>query len=93
MRYDFFGLNYVISDVSPRVFYVLPYVSGFAVFSTRLDLIGNSVRGLLFAKELVDRFTFHMFDFLSAPGNCKNWTRASAGTLPRSPRRNVCGGP
>ena len=59
------------SGVSGIVICVLPNVGGFAVFSPRLDSIGNSVRGSLFAKELVQRFTFHMFDSLSAPGSCK----------------------
>ncbi|KAI0567540.1 glutaminase [Gracilaria domingensis] len=54
------------SGVSGIVMMVLPNIGGFATFSPRLDKYGNSVRGSLFAKELVRLFTFHTFDNLSA---------------------------
>ncbi|CAN8067441.1 unnamed protein product [Agarophyton chilense] len=54
------------SGVSGIVMMVLPNVGGFAIFSPRLDKYGNSVRGSLFAKELVRTFTFHTFDNLSS---------------------------
>ncbi|GAB0496111.1 hypothetical protein MMPV_007421 [Pyropia vietnamensis] len=54
------------SGVSGIVFIVVPNVGGLAIFSPRLDAAGNSVRGTLFARELVARFTFHSFDNLSS---------------------------
>lgn len=57
------------SGVSGVVFLVLPNVGGFAFFSPRLDKYGNSVRGGLFAKKLVELFTFHSFDSTSSMAN------------------------
>lgn len=49
------------SGVSGCVILVVPGVCGIAVWSPRLDSLGNSVRGVEFAKKLSDTFSFHVF--------------------------------
>ncbi|MFO7630285.1 MAG: glutaminase [Prochlorococcaceae cyanobacterium] len=46
------------SGVAGAVMVVVPNLMGFATFSPRLDAYGNSVRGVSFCQQLVDRFTF-----------------------------------
>lgn len=66
------------SGVSGTVFTVVPNLMGFATFSPRLDAYGNSVRGVAFCRQLVDRFTFHIYDSLSGGHTgCKRDPRAS----------------
>ena len=50
------------SGVSGAVIIVVPNVMGICIWSPRLDSCGNSVRGVRFAKALVDRFSLHAFD-------------------------------
>jgi glutaminase len=52
------------SGVSGCIMIVVPGVCGFAVWSPRLDPLGNSVRGVEFAKRLTDAFSFHVFSDL-----------------------------
>jgi glutaminase len=49
------------SGVSGALFMVVPGVCGFALYSPRLDPLGNSVRGVDFSKRLVDTFAFHTY--------------------------------
>ena len=41
---------------------IVPNIVGFAVWSPSLDVIGNSVRGVMFAEELVKIYNFHTFE-------------------------------
>jgi len=50
------------SGVSGIVLVIVPNVVGFAVWSPALDVIGNSVRGVMFAEELVKIYNFHTFE-------------------------------
>ena len=55
------------SGKSGIVMVVVPDVVGFATFSPNLDTIGNSIRGVMFAEELVKMYNFHTFDKVSRP--------------------------
>ncbi len=50
------------SGVSGLVMAVIPNVMGVAVFSPKLDSLGNSVRGIEFFKRFTDIFGFHIYD-------------------------------
>ncbi|MCB1560668.1 MAG: glutaminase A [Xanthomonadales bacterium] len=49
------------SGVSGAMMLVVPGVCGIAVWSPRLDELGNSVRGVAFSKRLVETFPFHTY--------------------------------
>ncbi len=49
------------SGVSGAMYIVVPGVCGFALWSPRLDALGNTVRGVEFSKRLVDVFAFHQY--------------------------------
>lgn len=49
------------SGVSGAMMLVVPGVCGFAIWSPRLDRLGNSVRGIEFSKRLTSVFAFHTY--------------------------------
>ena len=50
------------SGVSGAIMIVVPKTLGLVVWSPPIDTRGNSVRGLEFARLLINRFNFHLFD-------------------------------
>lgn len=50
------------SGVSGAILLVVPNTCGIAIWSPRLDELGNSVRGVEFCRQLVSRFRLHTFD-------------------------------
>ena len=43
---------------------VIPKVMGICIWSPKLDMIGNSSRGIEFCKKFGETFNFHIFDSL-----------------------------
>jgi glutaminase len=52
------------SGVSGGLMIVIPQVAGIAVWSPRLDALGNSVRGIEFSRMLTEKYNFHVYDSL-----------------------------
>lgn len=50
------------SGVSGIIMGIIPNVMGVAVFSPKLDDIGNSSRGIEFFKQLTTKYPFHVYD-------------------------------
>ena len=46
---------------------------GLAVYSTKLDARGNSVRGILVCKELAANLGLHAFEFTNTGSNFMKW--------------------
>jgi len=63
------------SGVSGSIYAVIPNVMGIAVYSPRLDSIGNSVRGIEFFKDFCNLYNVHRFDSLINVNSKKNLTR------------------
>ena len=52
------------SGVSGLIYGVIPGVCGIAIYSPKLDKIGNSYRGIQFFKKFSEKFNVHIFDNL-----------------------------
>ncbi|MHC4952493.1 MAG: glutaminase A [Planctomycetota bacterium] len=65
------------SGVSGVIMVVVPNVAGFCTWSPRLDVNGNSVRGVEFFRELVRTYSFHNYDNLVGYAHQKKNPRVS----------------
>jgi glutaminase len=54
------------SGVSGCIYAIIPDFGCISVFSPLLDDIGNSVKGIQFFKQLIEKYQFHIFDSLSS---------------------------
>jgi glutaminase len=75
------------SGVSGAIMLVIPGLMGIAVWSPRLDELGNSVRGIEFCRQLAAAYNVHVFDSLATgrgrsakrdPRRKKNQSRTEA---------------
>lgn len=64
------------SGVSGALLVVIPNVAGFAIWSPKLDKLGNSVKGIEFCRQLVKRFSFHNYDGIANQVGKKDPTRS-----------------
>ena len=60
------------SGLSGIMLVVVPEVAGFALWSPPVDAIGNSVRAMMFAEELVKLYNFHSFGSIAQDPGKKN---------------------
>jgi glutaminase len=71
------------SGVSGVIYGIIPDFGCITIYAPPLDSIGNSIRGVEFFKQLVEKFVFHNFDTIL---DCKT----TDGTVPRfNPRRQA----
>ena len=57
---------------------VIPNVAGFCLFSPPLDTMGNSCRGVMFCRRMVDQYNFHNYDSVLNLDDKKKDPRRSA---------------
>lgn len=75
------------SGVSGVIFLVVPGILGVSIFAPPLDMYGNSVKGVEFAKRLADKYKYGLFDVLykADPSTYQSPAFASSSGFP-SPR-------
>ncbi len=66
------------SGVSGAIMVVIPNVMGFAVWSPRLDALGNSVRGLELCRRVTSLYNFHVYDSLTGGSGKRDPRRAQS---------------
>jgi len=66
------------SGVSGALFITIPGVCGIALWSPRLDALGNSVRGVEFSRQLTQAFNFHTFSDMVSDSGLSNPRRPRA---------------
>ena len=79
------------SGVSGALMVVVPGLMGLAMWSPPLDEFGNSVRGLAFCRELVERIPLHAYD-PQGPVNSPKFVRKSLEDRPGCADMRRCGG-
>jgi glutaminase len=78
------------SGVSGVVQLVIPNVMGIAIWSPKLDIMGNSVRGVEFCIELVKRYNFHTYDTLIAGHSSKSDPRLRVNQIKQEGAVQIC---
>jgi glutaminase len=78
------------SGVSGVILTIVPNVMGLCTWSPRLDVNGNSVRGISFCRRLVETYTFHNYDALVGGAHGKKDPRLRQSEAQRDLTVDLC---